>query len=344
MRERNPWRRVRIALLAIVVVLAIGTVGFIVIFGVSVLQALYDTTSVVTTIGFREQPKSTGAKVFSIFLILAGVGTVLYAFGVVLEAIIEGQLGDLFGRRRMEKKISGMGGHVIVCGWGRVGRAIADNLVPAQELVVVDADPARVADVPYPTVLGDATDDAVLERAGVQRCRALVAAVSSDADNLYLTLTGRTLRRDLFIVARARIASSEDKLLRAGADRVVNPQAIGGARMAAFVLQPHVTEFLDVVMHGTDVEYRLEEVELAAGSPIAGQTLRAAHVRDRTGALVLALRSADGGFTTNPVPETVMEPGHILIAIGTPAQLSGLEKLVAGGQPEGGMPRRASAP
>ena len=109
MRERNPWRRVRIALLAIVVVLAIGTVGFIVIFGVSVLQALYDTTSVVTTIGFREQPKSTGAKVFSIFLILAGVGTVLYAFGVVLEAIIEGQLGDLFGRRRMEKKISGMG-------------------------------------------------------------------------------------------------------------------------------------------------------------------------------------------------------------------------------------------
>jgi len=342
--ERSPWRRVIIAALAIVVVLAIGTVGFIFIFGVSALQALYDTASVVTTIGLREQPHSTGAKIFSIFLILAGVGTVLYAFGVVLEAIIEGQLGDLFGRRRMERKIAGMEGHVIVCGWGRVGRAMADNLAPEQDLVVVDSDPTRIAAVPYPTVLGDATDDAVLERAGVQRCRALVAAVSSDADNLYLTLTGRTLRRDLFIVARARIASSEDKLLRAGADRVVNPQAIGGARMAAFVLQPHVTEFLDVVMHGTDVEYRLEEVELAAGSPIAGQTLRAAHVRDRTGALVLALRSADGGFTTNPVPETVMEPGHILIAIGTPAQLSGLEKLVAGGQPEGGMPRRASAP
>jgi voltage-gated potassium channel len=341
--ERSPWRRVVIALLAIVVVLAVGAVGFMVIFGVGVLQAIYDTTSVVTTIGFREQPHSTGAKVFSIILILAGVGTVLYAFGVVLEAIIEGQLGDLFGRRRMEKKIAGMDGHVIVCGWGRVGRAIADNLAPEQDLVVVDIDPARLAEVPYPTVLGDATDDAVLERAGVQRCRALVAAVSTDADNLYLTLSGRTLRPDLFIVARARIASSEDKLLRAGANRVVNPQAIGGARMAAFVLQPHVTEFLDVVMHGTDVEFRLEEVELAGGSPIAGQTLRDAHVRDRTGALVLALRGPHGGFTTNPPPETVMDAGHILIAIGTTAQLTALEELVAGGQ-VGGMPRNASAP
>jgi len=341
--ERSPWRRVVIALLAIAVVLAIGTVGFMVIFGVGVLQALYDTASVVTTIGFRAQPKSAGAKGFSIFLILAGVGTVLYAFGVVLETIIEGQLGDLFGRRRMEKKIAGMEGHVIVCGWGRVGRAIADNLAPEQELVVVDSDPARIAEVPYPTVLGDATDDAVLERAGVQRCRALVAAVTSDADNLYLTLSGRTLRPDLFIVARARIASSEDKPLRAGANRVVNPQAIGGARMAAFVLQPHVTEFLDVVMHGTDVEYRLEEVELPEGSPIAGETLRAAHVRDRTGALVLAMRDARGGFTTNPPPETVMDAGYILIAIGTTAQLTALEGLVAGRQ-VGGMPRSASAP
>jgi voltage-gated potassium channel len=270
----------------------------------------------------------------------------LYAFSVVLEAIIEGHLGDLFGRRRMEKRIAGMEGHVIVCGWGRVGRAIAENLGPDQDMVVVDNNPDRLAVVSIPTVVGDATDDAVLERAGIQRCRALVAAVTSDADNLYLTLTGRTLRPDLFIVARARIASSEDKLLRAGANRVVNPQAIGGARMAAFVLQPHVTEFLDVVMHGGDIEYRLEEVELPTGSPIAGQTLRDAHVRDRTGALVLAMRGAHGGFTTNPPPESVMEAGHILIAIGTSAQLAALEDLVAGRQLEGdgGIPRSASAP
>jgi len=267
---------------------------------------------------------------------------VLYAFSVVLEAIIEGQLGDVFGRRRMDRKIGSMSGHVIVCGWGRVGRAIVDQLGTDLDVVVVDNDPARIAEIPHAKVHGDATDDAVLRHAGIDRCRALVAAVTSDADNLYLTLTGRTLQPDLFIVARARIASSEDKLLRAGADRVVNPQAIGGARMAAFVLQPHVTEFLDVVMHGADVEYRLEEVELAATSPIAGQTLRDAHVRDRTGALVLALRGPQGGFATNPPPETVMEAGHILIAIGTPIPLSALEELV-GGQ-VGGRPRKASAP
>lgn len=294
MLERNRWRRVRIALVAVALVLVAGTIGYKLIFDVGPLQALFDTVSVVTTIGFRQQPHSKGAEVFSIVLILVGVGTVLYAFGVVLEAIIEGQLRDAFGRRRMERRIARMRDHVIVCGWGRVGRAIADNLPAGQELVVVDSGPERIAEVSHPNVLGDATDDAVLEAAGIQRCRALVAAVTSDADNLYLTLAGRTLRPDLFIVARARIASSEDKLLRAGANRVVNPQAIGGARIAAFVLQPHVTEFLDVVMHGSDIEYRLEEVSLDARSPIAGQTLRDAHVRDRTGALVLALRGPDG--------------------------------------------------
>src|SRR5207248_10659425 len=224
---------------------------------------------------------------------------------------------------------------------GRVGRAIVDQLGTELDVVVIDNDPGRIAEIPHPNVQRDATDDAVLQQAGIDRCRALVAAVSSDADNLYLTLSGRTLRPDLFIVAPARITSSEDQLLRAGANRVVNPQAIGGARMAAFVLQPHVTEFLDVVMHGNDVEFRLEEVELPEGSPIAGETLRAAHVRDRSGALGLALRSADGGFTTNPAPETVMEAGHILIAIGTTAQLTALEDFVAGRQ-VGGMPRSAS--
>src|SRR4051794_2593756 len=278
MLERSPWRRGVIAVLAIVVVLAVGTAGFVFILGVGVLQGLYDTASVVTTIGFREQPHSTGAKIFSIFLILAGVGTVLYAFGVVLEAIIEGQLGDLFGRRRMERKIAGMEGHVIVCGWGRVGRAMADNLAPEQDLVVVDNDPTRIAEIPYPTVLGDATDDAVLERAGVQRCRALVAAVTSDADNLYLTLSGRTLRPDLFIVARARITSSEDKLLRAGANRVVNPQAIGGARMAAFWVQTHFTQFFGVVIHSAAVLFRPLGGGVAAALPIRRQTLHHPHL------------------------------------------------------------------
>ncbi len=153
---------------------------------------------------------------------------------------------------------------------------------------------------------------------------AAVAAINTDAENLYVTLSGRSLRPELFIIARARDEASEAKLLRAGADRVVNPQAIGGARMAAFVSQPHVSEFLDVVMHDGQLEFRLEEIPVAVGSPFAGMTLRDALIRERSGALVLALRETDGRFVTNPAPETVISPGHVLIVIGTATEVANL--------------------
>jgi voltage-gated potassium channel len=173
-------------------------------------------------------------------------------------------------------------------------------------------------------VQGDATMDEVLKEAGIDRARVLVTALNTDAANLFVTLTARSLRPDLFIVARARLESSEAKLTQAGADRVVNPQGIGGARMAAFVLQPHVAEFLDVVMHDGSLEFRLEEIPLPDQSPLAGKSLRDAHIRDSTGALILALRDATGEFTTNPPPETELCAGQILIAIGTDTQLRAL--------------------
>jgi voltage-gated potassium channel len=173
-------------------------------------------------------------------------------------------------------------------------------------------------------VVGEATEDRVLCEAGIQRARVLVTALTTDADNLFVTLSGRAIRPDLFIVARARLEDSQDKLTRAGADRVVNPQSIGGQRMAAFVLQPHVAEFLDVVMHDGTLEFRLEEVAVPHGSPLAGVSLRDAHIRDHTGSMILALRDGDGTFTTNPPPETMLAAGQILIAIGTEAQLKAL--------------------
>jgi voltage-gated potassium channel len=179
-------------------------------------------------------------------------------------------------------------------------------------------------------VVGDATDDHVLERAGIRRARAVVAALETDAGNLFVTLSARAMRPELFIVARVRLEENESKLRRAGANRVVNPQNIGGARMAAFVLQPYVTEFLDVVMHDIDIEFRLEEIPVPDGSPIEGYSIREAHVRDRTGALVLALRDQNGRFTTNPPPETLIRAGQVMIAIGTPGDLQKLEHLVGG--------------
>jgi len=191
---------------------------------------------------------------------------------------------------------------------------------------VIDIDPARAAtaDEAGHVVRGDATSDEVLTEAGIDKARALVSALHTDSDNLFVTLTARSLCSDLFIVARARAEGSEAKLAQAGADRVVNPQGIGGARMAAFALQPHVAEFLEVVMHDGSLEFRLEEVPLPHGSPLAGRSLREAHIRDSTGSLILALRNSGGEFTTNPPPETVLAAGQILIAIGTEAQLKAL--------------------
>jgi voltage-gated potassium channel len=324
----TDWRRVRRGVMTLAGIMVLGTIGYVA-FGFSVLNALYQTVTTVTTVGFREvEPLTDGAKVFTIVLILLGVGTALYTLGVLIETVLEGQLSGVFRRQRMDRRIDRMHDHVIICGWGRVGRAIARELMSAdQEHVVIDLDPERIKQSTAAAVLGDATDDAVLEQAGVHRARALVAALESDAGNLFVTLNARTANPDLFIVSRVRIEKNEDKLQRAGADRVVNPQSIGGARAAAFLLQPHVTEFLDVVMRDRDIEFRLEEITVPPGSPLAGRSIREAQVRDQTGSLVLALRQRDGAFLTNPGPELVLEAGQILIAIGTKAELDALEVL-----------------
>ncbi|MFM7616931.1 MAG: potassium channel family protein [Actinomycetes bacterium] len=321
----NHWRRMGIAISLLVGVLTFGTVGYLVL-GLRPIDALYQTITTVATVGFREVvPFGTAERVFTMVLIVVGVGAVLYALGSLIETLIEGRLLETIGRMRMERTIGSLRDHVIVCGWGRVGRAIAAEVVAAgRPIVVVDDDAERLIDCPHPTVHGDCTEDDTLERAGIAHASSLVAAVDVDAANSFITLSARAIRPDIFIVARVRSVDSEGKLLRAGADRVVNPQNIGSARMAAFVLRPHVAEFLDVVMHERDLEFRLEEIPIADGSPLAGRTLREAHLRDRTGALVLAVRDARGSFLSNPDPDVRIEPGQILIAIGTEEELGAL--------------------
>jgi voltage-gated potassium channel len=329
----EAWRRLRFGLAALFGVLVAGTVGYVA-FGFTLLDAVYQTVTTVSTVGFREvQPLSTGGRIFTIVLILVGVATALYTFTLILEAVVEGQIQEVLGRKRMERQISRMADHVIVCGFGRVGRNLAHYVSGAgQDVVVIETDPDRAADAEgsAPVVRGDATSDEVLKEAGIERARVLVTALNTDAENLFVTLTARSLCPKLFIVARARVESSEAKLAQAGADRVVNPQRLGGSRMAAFVLQPHVVEFLDIVMHDGSLEFRLGEVPVPEDSPLAGKSLREAHIRDFTGSLVLALRDSGGGFTTNPPPETVLEAGQILIAIGTEGQL---EALAAAARP-----------
>lgn len=323
--DRDPWQRVRLSAFVLGLVTAAGTIAYILL-GLTPLDALYQTVTTVSTVGFREYGETdTAWKITTLVVILLSAGTALYTLGVLLETLVEGRLTDRIDRRRTARRIAAMRGHVIVCGWGRVGRTIAAHLQGAgREVVIVDNDPDRVALVGDAAVEGDATDDDVLREAGIEHAATLIAALSTDADNLYITLSARALRPDLFIVARARTEASEPKLTQAGANRVVNPQKIGGARMAALATQPAVADFLDVVMHDGSLEFRLGEVPLPDTSALVGRTLRDTQIRDRTGALVLALRDASGEFLTNPSPEVVLEAGQLLIAIGTAAQLAAL--------------------
>lgn len=228
----------------------------------------------------------------------------------------------------MDKKIAEMRGHAIVCGWGRVGRGVARGIAEeGTPVVVIDEDPSRVAGIDLMSVVGDATHDATLRAAGIEHASALIAALEGDAENLFVTLSSRAINPSLFIVARARQEESVDKLSRAGADRVVNPQELGAARMASFVVQPNVAEFVDVVMHERSMDFRMREVEIPDGSQIAGTTLREANLRQRAGVLVLALRGQDGTFTTNPDPDVVLHPRNVIVAVGTDDALQELVRV-----------------
>jgi voltage-gated potassium channel len=301
-------------------------------FGLGFIDALYQTVTTVTTVGFRElKDFGAGEQLFTMSLIVLGVGAALYTITLLVETMVDGPAAELLARRRRDRRIASMKGHTIVCGIGRVGRAIARELSEAgHDVVVVDALAERLADLPYTAVHGDATLDSTLRTAGIMQARALVAALETDADNLFVTLSGRSLRSDLFIVARAREEESVNKLERAGADRVVNPQELGAQRMASFVAQPNVADYVDIVMHERERTFRLQEVEVPPTSPAEGRALGDLDLRASTGAMVFAVRSPDGSFVTNPDPSLRLTAGQVLIAIGNDEHLDALAALVSG--------------
>lgn len=337
--ERLPvGRQVRRALLGLFSVLAFGVFGYMLL-GFSFLDAAYQSATTMTTVGFKEvvEPFGTAEKVFTIFFVLVGVGVVLYTLTLLLGLFIEGWLGHEWERRRMQRKIEALSDHAIICGWGRVGRATAHQLHKSgQSVMVVDSEEDRFEDCPYPFLVGDASRDEVLRRAGIERARTLVAMLNTDALSLFVTLSARALNPNLVIIARSRVDDTEQKLLRAGADRVVNPQRIGGNRIAGFALQPHVTDFLDVAMHDDDVEFQLEQVMVHESSMFDGSTIRQARLQEGEGALLLALRKLDGGsFRTNPSPDEIMRPGDVVIAVGTLQQIDELRRQAGSDKVDG---------
>lgn len=318
---------------AVVVTLTAGTVGFRLIVHETWLESLYRAVVTTTLTGLDTVPREKGALILSIVLVLVGLTIIAYAGAAIVEAIAGGVFTGALAERRRERTIERLHDHFIICGYGRVGRRVAEEFrATGVPYVVVDFREDSVARAREHGVLiveGNATDDDALERAGLERARGLVVASDSDSDNLFVTLSARAVSADLTIVARASGEQAEQKLRLAGADRVVLPYSTAGQVMANLVLKPQVTAFLDTVTTATGRDLQLAEIEVRETCPVAGQTIRDLRIRHETGAIVVALRKLDGTFDTTPEPDTPIEVGDVLVGVGSADELQRLEDLFA---------------
>jgi voltage-gated potassium channel len=312
-----------------------GTAGFTLIEGWSLLDSLYVTVITLSTVGYGDlAPKSAAGRVFTIFLVLGGVFTLFYAAAEVIRAIVSGEVRAIFGRQRMERSLAELKDHLIICGYGRMGRFVCKEFETRRlPFVVIDHDPDALADFDLEhgiALAGDATSDEVLRHAGVERARYLVTVVASDADNLYVTMSARLLNDKLFIVARAEDEEAETKMKRAGANRVVCPYSISGNRVAQAVLRPTVVDFIELATRTEHLELQIEEMAVSPRGRLAGITLQESGLRRERGIIVMAIKKPDGKMVYNPFGETRLEAGDILIALGNRKQLDEFDKLASG--------------
>ena len=321
------------ALVAFFAALGSGTIAFAAFLHESGLQAFYRATITLSLTGIDTKPRGTGGVITTILLVLAGMAIYGYLASAIVELIAHGVLTGAMAERRRRRMIERISDHYIICGFGRVGRQVAEEFKDAgMPYVVLDFNPdvleiAREQDVPY--IEGSGTNDDDLAAAGLARARGLIASSDSDVDNLYITVSARAERPDLMIVARASTEDAAQKMLRGGADRVVQPYSAAGQEIAKLMLKPQVAAFLDIVSRHGGPDLRFEEIEITTSCPQAGRTIRETRVRHETGALIVALRKADGTFDTTPDPDAVLDPGDVLIAVGTRQELNALEELFA---------------
>ena len=323
-------KRLLYILVAIGATLTIGTVGFSLVGGYSVFDAFYLTLTTMTTVGYGDR-FSHATRIFNAFLIMFGVTTIFIAIGAMTQTIVEFELGDAINRRRNKRMIDKLKDHYIICGYGRVGRGAAAELQHAgAPFVVVDCEPARVERAMSDGMLAlaaDATRDDTLHQVGIERARGLVAALATDADNLFVLLSAKGLNPKLYVAARAAEEGAEEKMRRAGADAVFAPYSITGHRLAQSLLRPHVVQFLDFTTKDIAMDIAIEQVRVSAGSEVAAKTIREMQLRRNMGVIVMAIRRRDGNMLFNPPADTAVEAGDYLIVMGKQHDLTALEEL-----------------
>jgi voltage-gated potassium channel len=341
---RSLRARMLVPLSLVLGVILVGTLGYFGLWreaGGTWLDALFMTVTTITTIGYGEvRPLTSAGRVFTMILAVVGIGSLFYTLGAVMEYLVSARLADPRGWRRMERRIEALRGHVIVAGLGRVGRQAVQELAAAgRPFVVVDpGEPAlrHAEERGYLFLQGDATEDSVLERAGIRRAGGLIVTSGHDATNMYIVLSARVLNPDLYVVSRAVDEASVTKLIRAGANRAISPYAIGGHRLAHLILSPAVVDFFETALRRGNEALDIEDIAVPGTSPACGKTLEDLDVRRATGATVLAIMR-DGSPLVGSPGELVLAAGDHLLALGTGAQLERLERLVASGA--GSAPR-----
>ncbi len=331
--ERSTVRRLTLSLAAAAALVGGGTVGFHELLHGAWHEAFYRTAVTITLTGLDSSPRGPGAEYLTIALALGGVAIFGFVAAQAVEAIAREVTAEARKDKRKRRMIDNLEQHFIICGYGRVGRRAAEEFeASGQRYVVLDTgsdaiEAARRSGILF--VEGSGSDDGSLQSAGIGRARGLLASADSDAENLYITLSARSLSAGLMIVARASTREAEGKLLLAGADRVVQPYASAGTEMAKLAFKPQVAAFLELVSGHAGPDLRFEEIEVSGDCPVCGRTIRELRIRSTTGAVVIALRKTDGSFDVTPSPDVAINAGDVLIAIGTEPELKALEDLFA---------------
>lgn len=318
-------------------VFLIGVIGYVSIEGWTVVDALYMTAITLTTVGFGEvEPLSASGRIFTIFLMFIGIGTVAYGISILGQYVLTMSLNQFAWEKRMKREIEALSGHYIVCGFGRVGQNAADDLQnEGRKIVVIDSDGEKLArfteenrNLIYLT--GDATLDETLLAAGLQRAAGLLVCTGNDSDNLFVVLSARALREDLLIVVRSSLEQNEMKMLRAGASRVISPYQIGGKQMAKIALRPELVDMLDVVTTSVGIDLFMQDFAIPSHSPLVGKSLRDSEIRHKTGVTVVLLGRKGERPVTSPGADTVLQTGDHLIVVGEGRQVAALKALAEG--------------